>query len=115
MLKGGKMGYVRHLAACVVALSLPACITVTGQSPAQIKSELQQTFLYRSATAFDTGAGTGPFNANERLNDQQKRYIVGEYQKMADAILATYAKHRQTLVQSFGALPAGPKMRPKVS
>ena len=52
-----------------VVLASSGCITVTGQSTTGIKEGLQETFLYRSVTAFDTGSGAGPFDANERLSE----------------------------------------------
>lgn len=95
-------------------LALTSCVTVQGESAAEIKEKLQQSFLYRSAVAFADGSDAGPFEANGRLDDDQKRYIVGEYQRIVDGLLRTYEKYRPALTGIFPGM-AQATLYPRVS
>ncbi len=97
-----------------VAVASTACVTVQGDSAAEIKEKLQQSFLYRSATAFADGSQAGPFDASERLRDDQKRYIVEQYQRLVDGLRETFAKFRPQLTRSFPGI-AGATLHPTIS
>jgi hypothetical protein len=97
-------------ASCLLCSS---CVTVYGESASEIKRRLQETFLYKSATAFATPNGATPFDTEERLKSDQKSFIKTQYQQLAAGIVKSAETHRERLATAFPALRTN-NIRPKV-
>ena len=98
----------------VLVTCTASCISIEGQSPREIKNGLQELFLYKSAHAFSDASAAGPFDARERLRDEQRRYITGEYQRISDSLLEALRQHRGNLEKVFPDMPRT-TVQPRIS
>lgn len=102
---------MRLFVSVLVALACCGC-AVKGQTASEMKHALQESFLYRSATAFADGT-SGPFDATGRLTGAQKKVIVDQYQLLVKSLLALQVKHQAELQTAFPSMRQT-RLKPRV-
>jgi hypothetical protein len=93
----------------VLVMLLAGCVTTSGQSPTEIKEELQSTFLYQSAAAFRSDDARDPFNVDARIAEPNKRLIREEFDRIVGVLQREIERQRAPLSQVFPAMRDRPR------
>lgn len=84
----------------IFATALSGCVT-SGSTATEMKEELQGSFLYKSATAFQSEDSRDPFNVDARIAETNKRLIRDEFDGIVRVLTQKIELHRTPLSHAF--------------